>query len=88
MKTPLISYFGEPSISSKLKSYLLKEKIKIWLRGLSGSSFSIASSATIQDSIKPHLFIFAEKEEADKQGEDTEMHEKGFRGRGRHMMQD
>lgn len=64
MKTPLISYFGEPLISSKLKKYLLKERAKIWIKGLAGSSFSIASSATIKDSTKPHLFIFADKEEA------------------------
>ncbi len=64
MKAPLLSYFGQPKISAKLKECIEKEKAKIWLKGLLGSSFSLVSSATIRESKKPHLFIFTDKEQA------------------------
>ena len=64
MKAPLISYFGEPKIAAKLQRCIDKEKSKIWLKGLLGSSFSLTSSATIRESKRPHLFIFSDKEQA------------------------
>ena len=64
MKAPLLSYFGQPKIAVKLKECIEKEKAKIWLKGLVGSSFALASSATIRESKSPHLFIFTDKEEA------------------------
>ncbi|MEE2700190.1 MAG: transcription-repair coupling factor [Bacteroidota bacterium] len=64
MKAPLLSYFGEPKIAAKLLSEITEKTSKIWLKGLVGSSFSIASSATIRESKRPHLFIFTDKEEA------------------------
>ena len=64
MKAPLLSYFGQPKIAVKLKECIEKEKAKIWLKGLVGSSFTLASSATIRESKRPHLFILTDKEQA------------------------
>ena len=64
MKAPLLSYFGEPKITAKLQRCIDEEESKIWLKGLLGSSFSLASSATIRESKRPHLFIFTDKEQA------------------------
>ena len=64
MKAPLLSYFGQPKIAIKLKECIEKEKAKIWLKGLIGSSFALASSATIRESKRPHLFILTDKEQA------------------------
>ena len=64
MKAPLLSYFGQPKIATKLQDCIAEEKCNIWLKGLVGSSFAIASSAAIRESKKPHLFIFTDKEEA------------------------
>ncbi len=64
MKAPVLAYFGQPKIATKLQSHIAEEKCNIWLKGLVGSSFSIASSAAIRESKKPHLFIFTDKEEA------------------------
>lgn len=64
MKAPLLSYFGQPKIATKLQDFIAEEKCNIWLKGLVGSSFAIASSTAIRESKKPHLFIFTDKEEA------------------------
>ena len=64
MKSPLLSYFGHPKIASELKKCIVHEKAKVCLKGLGGSSFSLAASATIRESKRPHLFIFTDKEEA------------------------
>ena len=64
MKAPLLSYFGQPKIAKKLQDCITEEKCNIWVKGLVGSSFAIASSAAIRESKKPHLFIFTDKEEA------------------------
>ncbi len=64
MKAPLLSYFGQPKIAAKLQSCIADENSKIWIKGLIGSSFALASSATIKESKSPHLFIFTDKEEA------------------------
>ena len=64
MKAPLLSYFGHPKITSDLKKCIVHKKAKVCLRGLGGSSFSLAASATIRESKRPHLFIFTDKEEA------------------------
>tara|TARA_E500000331_G_scaffold356640_1_gene415630 strand:+ start:1015 stop:4380 length:3366 start_codon:yes stop_codon:yes gene_type:complete len=64
LKAPLLSYFGQPKIATKLQDCIAEEKCNIWLKGLVGSSFAIASSAAIRESKNPHLFIFTDKEEA------------------------
>ncbi len=64
MKAPLLSYFGQPKIATKIQDCIAEEKCNIWLKGLVGSSFAIASSAAIRESKNPHLFIFTDKEEA------------------------
>jgi len=64
LKAPLLSYFGQPKIAAKLKDCIAEQQSKIWLKGLVGSSFALASSATIRESKRPHLFIFTDKEQA------------------------
>jgi len=64
LKAPLLSYFGEPKITTKLQRCIDEKKSKIWVRGLLGSSFSLVSSAIIRESKTPHLFIFNDKEQA------------------------
>ena len=64
MKAPLLTYFGIPKATDKIKVALQKEKSKIQLNGLVGSSFAIIASAVVRESPVPHLFIFRDKEEA------------------------
>lgn len=64
LRSPLLSYFGEPSITKQLQKSFQKEKIKVQLNGLVGSAFSIISASVIRKSGSPHLFIFNDKEEA------------------------
>ncbi|MEE2954397.1 MAG: transcription-repair coupling factor [Bacteroidota bacterium] len=64
MKAPLLSYFGEPSTTKKLKEAIRQDNGKIQLTGLAGSSFAVTSGAVIRESKKPHVFIFEDKEQA------------------------
>ena len=66
MKTgiPLISYFGIPKQTIKLKSALENNKAKVQVHNLIGSSFAITATAIINQSNNPHVFIFTDKEEA------------------------
>ena len=64
MKSPLLSYFGEPAVAKELKKTIQKEQIKIQLKGLAGSAFSILSATIIRQSNQPNLFILNDKENA------------------------
>ena len=63
-KTPLLTYFGEPKQTHKIKQFLNEKLARIQIARLIGSSFAITASAVVRESNKPHLFIFRDKEKA------------------------
>ena len=63
MKTgiPLISYFGIPKQTIKLKSALENNQAKVQIHNLIGSSFAVTAAATIDQISNPQIFILGIK---------------------------
>jgi len=63
-KTPIISYFGIPKQTIKLKSVLKNHQAKVQIYNLIGSSYAVTAASIINQINTPQVFIFRDKEEA------------------------
>ena len=63
-KTPIISYFGIPKQTIKLKSVLKNHQAKVQIYNLIGSSYAVTAASIINQINTPQIFIFRDKEEA------------------------